>query len=40
MHSSRFNYFKFEFHSICSVTFATISARSRLMHRNKTIRTG
>jgi hypothetical protein len=25
-HSPRFDYFKFEFHSICSVTFATISA--------------
>jgi hypothetical protein len=33
MRSPRFDYFKFEFHSICSMTFATISANLRLRPR-------
>jgi hypothetical protein len=31
----RFDCFKFEFHSICSVTFATQSANKRHMQRSK-----
>jgi hypothetical protein len=38
-HSPRFDYFKFEFHSICSVTFATISANKRHLHRSNSIST-